>query len=278
MVQPMLTGHSRWSGADFAGERTTPAMPLSITLASQSPQRVALIARLGLEVAVQPSGVDEAAVAVPADPAGQVLALARAKAEAVARCRPEALVLGADTLVALDREVLGKPDSPEAATAMLRRLAGRRHAVLTGVALIVPAGAALPAGTRRSLDSAGAMPWAGGPALRLHRGPDGEGHTLTAVVSSTVTFRPLAADQIAAYVQTGEPLDKAGAYGIQGAGSRLVASLAGCFTNVVGLPLCAVAALLQAGTGRSIPCPGDPACRMEGAEGCLCWQVPPPAR
>lgn len=215
-----------------------------LVLASQSPQRIALLARLGLDVLVQPSGVDETVIPLPTHPTEQVLALARRKAEEVARSRTHSLVLGADTLVAIDGGSLGKPDGPTAATAMLRQLAGRSHAVHTGIALVVP---------EEYQDVA-----------------DGHPSTLTATMSSVVTFHPLDDEQIAVYVQTGEPLDKAGAYGIQGHGSRLVATLDGCFTNVVGLPLCAVAALLSTATGQRITCPADPGCRVTGERRCLC--------
>lgn len=215
-----------------------------LVLASQSPQRSALIARLHLDVTIRPSEVDEAAATLPAEPTEQVRLLARMKAVDVARRHPDRLVLGADTLVALDGQALGKPGTAGAATAMLRRLAGRAHSVHTGLALVVPAG--YPAAT------------------------DGRPTTLSATVSSVVTFRPLDEEQIAAYVQSGEPLDKAGAYGIQGLGSRLVAGLDGCFTNVVGLPLCAVAALLTTATGRAMTCPGDSGCRIGGEYRCHC--------
>jgi len=217
-------------------------VPLQIVLASQSPQRSGLLSRLGLNVLVQPSDVDEAFIAVPADPLEQVYLLAQAKAAAVARHFPQHIVLGADTLVELEGSVLGKPGSPSLATAMLRRLSGRRHMVHTGLALVLPEEC-------RTAD---------------------QSRTLTAIVSSTVTFHQLDDEQIAAYVQTGEPLNKAGAYGLQGSGSQLVASLSGCFTNVVGLPLCAIAKLLTAATGQPVLCPADAGCRAAGEEDCLC--------
>ncbi len=242
--------------------------PLPITLASGSPQRRALIARLGLEVTIQPSMVDEEQLAVPDDPAEKVRALALAKALDVALTRPSATVLGADTLVALSGAVLGKPGTDRTAAVMLRRLSGRAHVVLTGLAVIT----ALPNDTGR-VDAASLV---GGIEQGRQIVPDlqvtlsGERCALTAVVASTVEFHHLSDGAIAAYVQTGEPLDKAGAYGIQGEGSRLVASLTGCFTNVVGLPLCAVAALLSAVGGHTIACPADPDCRLGGVPCCHC--------
>ena len=217
-------------------------VPLRIVLASQSPQRRTLINRLDVDVVIQASDVDEAIIAVPADPAEQVRVLAQAKAAAVAQHYPRHIVLGADTLVDLDGSVLGKPGNPALATAMLRLLSGRRHFVHTGLALFLPE--ACSAACPRSV--------------------------LTATVSTAVSMHPLTDEQIGAYVQTGEPLNKAGAYGIQGSGSRLVASLSGCFTNVVGLPLCAVTRLLTGATGQPVFCPADDGCRVGGNVGCLC--------
>jgi septum formation protein len=222
-------------------------MTLQLVLASQSPQRIALIARLGFDVLVQPSGVDETLEALSADPADLALALARLKAEAVAKRHPACLVLGADTLVALDGRALGKPDGATAAQAMLRQLSGRSHAVHTGLALVVPEASRVVDGRH--------------PA------------TLGATISSVVTFHQLADEQIATYIQTGEPFEKAGAYGIQGYGGRLVARLDGCFTNVVGLPVCAVATLLTAATGQTVQCPVDGGCRIGGEPRCLCLKT-----
>ena len=126
---------------------------------------------------------------------------ALAKAEAVAR--PGHVTLAADTVIELDGERIGKPGGPDDAVAMLRRLAGRDHVVRTEVALV---GAA--------------------------------GRRLTFAVRSTVAMKPAADAAIRAYVATGEPLDKAGAYALQGEGASLVAWYDGCYTNVVGLPLC----------------------------------------
>lgn len=144
-------------------------------------------------------------------PSDYVLRLARAKAEAVGGAGE--LTLGADTTVALDRELLGKPGDADEARAMLRRLSGRPHHVTTGVALHLGAD--------------------------LLGGPD----TLTAVITTQVTFAPLTDAQIDWYVDTGEPMDKAGGYGIQGLGALLVVTIQGNYSNVVGLPLPAVADL-----------------------------------
>ena len=138
--------------------------------------------------------------------------LARRKVTAVSSTRPDAIVLAADTIVVLDGGVLGKPRDEHDARAMLFRLAGREHVVHTAVAI---------------------------------DGPGGEGRAGTSgIETTTVRFRPLDTAEIAAYVATGEPLDKAGAYGIQGYGAALVESVHGCFFNVMGLPVTRVLALI----------------------------------
>ncbi len=171
-----------------------------LVLASASPRRRELLAALGLAPAVRPAAVDETPLA--GEPAADcVLRLARAKAEAAAN--PGELVLAADTLVVLDGEILGKPAGADEAAAMLARLAGRDHLVLTGVAV-------------RDADA---------------------GATAGAVESTRVTLGSLDAPRISAYVATGEPLDKAGAYAIQGLGALFVERIDGNYSNVVGLPL-----------------------------------------
>jgi septum formation protein len=140
-----------------------------------------------------------------------VARLALQKARAVAARRGAGIVLGADTVVVVDGQALGKPSSSSDAAAMLRRLRGRVHEVTTGLAVV---------------DAA-----TGREAVRT--------------VTSRVAMRPYSDAEIDAYVATGEPLDKAGAYAIQGAGGTLVAGLEGSRTNVVGLPLSATAALLE---------------------------------
>ena len=189
---------------------------LPLVLASGSPRRRELLARLGLTFEVVPSDADETwPLAEPPGRAAEIIA-AR-KAEAVAESRPDALVLGADTVVVLDGEVLGKPPTPEAARATLRRLAGREHTVYTGLAL-------------------------------AHGG-----RTVTAHEATAVRFGPLAEDEIAAYVATGSPMDKAGAYGIQDdLGSLFVAGLTGDYFNVVGLPLHRLYATLKAHFGDAV--------------------------
>jgi septum formation protein len=152
-------------------------------------------------------------------------ALALAKARDVAdRVAPPAVVLGADTVVVLDGRPLGKPASVDDARAMLTALAGRAHEVVTGVAVV-------EAGT---------------------------GRARTATVSTRVVMRPYAPAEIAAYLATDEPWDKAGAYAVQGEGARLVARVDGCYTNVVGLPIRTTARLLGE-LGLTVPEGGGPA-------------------
>ncbi len=172
---------------------------------------------LGVAHRAEPSGVDESALSGEG-PRDQVLRLARAKAEAAAsRAAGDLLVVGADTLVVLGGRVLGQPRDPAEAASMLRELAGRTHAVLTGLCLLRPC-----------------WPPAAGCA------------------ESRVTFHPMTAREIAWYVGTGEPLDKAGAYAAQGVGAAFLAAIEGSFHNVVGFPVDLFARLLpQVGLGLS---------------------------
>jgi septum formation protein len=185
-----------------------------LVLASASPRRQALLDQLGLQFEVRPSQVEE--VLEPGVPAPALATrLALAKARDVARglgAGPPAVVLGADTLVVLDGHPLGKPGSRAQAAAMLRTLRGRGHEVVTAVA-----------------------------GIRTDTGRE-----LTAVVTSRVIMRAWDDARIAAYVATGEPDDKAGAYAVQGAGGEMVERVEGCYANVVGLPLRTTARLLRA--------------------------------
>ena len=174
-----------------------------LVLASQSPRRRSLLSRLGLSFSTQPSDVDEH-IPEGTEPANAVERLALRKADAVAPHHPDALTLAADTIVVLDAEILEKPTDEADASAMLRRLSGRTHTVYTGLALIHPA-------SERAVHT----------------------HEATAV-----TFAKMSDDEIAAYVRTGSPLDKAGAYGIQDdLGALFVSRVEGDYYNVVGLPL-----------------------------------------
>jgi len=178
---------------------------LGLVLASASPRRSDLLAGLGLRFEVRVADVDESPV--PRErPADLVERLAGAKAAEVGATRRE-VVVAADTVVVVDDEALGKPVDRDDAARMLRRLGGRTHEVLTGV------------------------------AVRLGARLD------TTVVSTDVTFRPLTEGDIAWYVATGEPLDKAGAYAIQGAGGLFVEKIVGSYHNVVGLPLAQLASM-----------------------------------
>jgi septum formation protein len=179
-----------------------------LILASQSPRRAELLSRLGLEFEIRPAEIDESYLGheMPADHAER---LAREKAIAIARVEPEALVIGSDTIVIIDDDVLGKPRDPAEAVRMLRRLADREHQVYTAVAV----------------------------AYR--------GRTESALEAVRVRFRPLDDRECEEYVATGEPLDKAGAYGIQGFGSALVESIDGDYFAVMGLPVVRTLALLR---------------------------------
>ncbi|NVI97883.1 septum formation inhibitor Maf [Myxococcus sp. AM009] len=178
-----------------------------LVLASASPRRRELLSQLDLRFTVLAADIDETPRAGEAAEA-YVGRLAREKARVVASRHPGAWVLAADTTVALGAELLGKPRDAEEAQAMLTRLSGRTHDVYTGVAL---------AGR----------------------------HEETLVVRTRVTFRALSAGELSWYAHSGEPLDKAGAYAIQGRGGFLVASVEGSTSNVVGLPLGETVALLE---------------------------------
>ncbi|MHB8647695.1 MAG: Maf family protein [Thermomicrobiales bacterium] len=180
-----------------------------LILASASPRRRDLLGMLGIPFLVDPSGADET-VPAGATPEAIVQLLALVKAREVAARHPGAYILGADTLVIVDGLILGKPTDAADAARMLRLLRGRTHWVPTGVALIAPGGA-----------------------------------ETVLVETATVTMHPYTDVAISAYLATGEPFDKAGAYAVQGAGGALVASVEGCYTTVVGFPLCRVAALLR---------------------------------
>jgi septum formation protein len=184
-----------------------------LILASASPRRAALLQQLGVAHVVRAADIDEQRL--PGEPVQAcVLRLARAKAAVVRDALPPAqrataCVLGADTAVVLDDEMLGKPHTREPALAMLRRLSGREHRVLTGIALWSTAGCDV------------------------------------AMSESAVRFRALDDDECARYWQSGEPCDKAGAYAIQGRAAAFIAELRGSYSGVMGLPLFETAELLR---------------------------------
>ena len=171
-----------------------------IILASRSPRRAELLRQIGLEFEVRPSEVEEPKI-TQAAPAIAVQELALAKAKAVASTLDEGLVIGADTVVVIDQDAIGKPKNNAHAIQILTRLSGNRHDVITGVAL---------------LDRDREIVWA---------------------EETAVYFRKLRQSEILEYVRSGETLDKAGAYGIQGRAVAFVERIEGCYTNVVGLPL-----------------------------------------
>ncbi len=178
-------------------------------LVSTSPRRAEILSAIGIPFHVIPP-VGEIEETRSGDPEEITVANARAKAESIGRS-DEPVLLAGDTLVVAGGEVLGKPSGPEEARRMLRLLSGRRHRVVTGLYAVTGRGGRA-AGTAENTD---------------------------------VWFRDLSDAEIEAYVATGESLDKAGAYGIQGIGSLLVSRIEGCYFNVVGLPLARVLRLLR---------------------------------
>ncbi|MCI1986731.1 MAG: Maf family protein [Lactobacillus sp.] len=181
-----------------------------LILASQSPRRQELLTRITPDFSVCPATIDERALPLLPPPA-YVQSLAQAKAAAVAKTHPEAIVVAADTMVVWQGQLLGKPADRVAAATMLQELSGQTHQVLTGLAVFFP-----------------------------------DGRRQATVVTTAVTFWPLSQAAINAYLATGEYQDKAGAYGIQGQGALLVRALQGDYYNVVGLPISTLARLLAA--------------------------------
>jgi septum formation protein len=189
-------------------------MELPLVLGSGSPRRRELLARAGIAFEVLPADIDESA-RDGEEPAAFALRLAREKAQAVATrvgATPRRLVLGADTIVVIDGDVLGKPVDAEDAVRLLGRLVGREHRVYTAVAVLAS---------------------------------DRIEHAATCVVASGVAMRAAGEDEIRRYVATGEPLDKAGAYAAQGEGRRFIARIEGSESNVIGLPIDETLALLR---------------------------------
>lgn len=184
---------------------------LRLVLASESPRRKTLLESVGISPVVVPSGVDEDEQSQDMSPGDLVKTLARRKIRKVAAGRPNDYVLGGDTIVYIDGKVLGKPQGKEEAVEMLRRIRGRTHEVYTGVALYEPLG-------RTVLDDYDA---------------------------TFVTMRNMDEEEIRWYVETGEPMDKAGSYALQGIGGFFVTKVDGDFSSVVGLPLPKVYDLLR---------------------------------
>jgi septum formation protein len=184
-----------------------------LILASASPRRRELLTQAGFTFRIHPAHIPEDP-RPEEDPIAYVCRLAREKAEAVykqlAPTEPDIVVLGADTTVTIDREILGKPESVEDAARILRTLSGRTHRVITGVSLV--------------------------SAERAE----------TAAEVTAVQFLSVSAAEIDAYIATGEPMDKAGAYAIQGHAARWIPRIDGCYFNVVGLPISLVATMINA--------------------------------
>ena len=182
-----------------------------LVLASRSQRRIDILRRLEFEFEVMPAADDVEGSASSRDPFERPVECARLKADDVANRRPEALCIGADTVVIQDGVALGKPESDDEAQRFLRLLSGRTHTVVTGLAL------------RRLSD----------------------GLELTASEKTKVRFCNLTDDEITRYVNSGEGRDKAGSYGVQGFGAALVESIDGCYYNVVGLPVALLFHLLK---------------------------------
>ena len=179
-----------------------------VVLASSSPRRRELLTLIGIPHTVSPADIDETPFAGE-QPQPHAERLARGKATVVAAREPNALIVAADTIVVVDGDILGKPRDEAEAARMLRRLSGRDHIVMTGVA----------------------AQW--------------RGRIRSDVVQVGVTFRSLSDDDIARYIRTGEPMDKAGAYGIQGYGATIVDRVDGDYFAVMGLPLNRLVRLLE---------------------------------
>ncbi|MDE7399792.1 MAG: Maf family protein [Oscillospiraceae bacterium] len=179
-------------------------------LASQSPRRRELLGFICSEFEVIPA-VGEEIIPEKATPAEAVLALSRQKAEEIAAKFPNETVIGADTVVSIDGEILGKPRDEQDAVDMLKRLSGRVHSVFTGVCVVFP-----------------------------------DGRAENFAEETKVEFYPLSEREIADYIATGDPMDKAGAYGIQERGAKNVKGIVGDFYNVMGLPVSRLYRILNA--------------------------------
>jgi MAF protein len=206
-----------------------------LILASASPRRRQLLSLLGVPFVIKAAAVDETPLPGEA-PSEMVLRISRAKASAMPDIGPDELVVAADTTVVLEGQVLGKPADAEEAVQMLRRLRGRPHLVYTGLALWHPA-------SRRMVFELG---------------------------QSRVWMRAYDEEEIAGYVASGDPLDKAGAYAIQDRGFDPVSRVEGCWLNVMGLPLCHLSRGL-AHAGVVVPAIVPRACQAFSQQGCTIW-------
>ena len=196
-----------------------------LILASASPRRQELLRNAGISFTVQPADVDETPLAGES-PRECAERLAREKALAVWRARPQDLVLGADTIVDVNETILGKPLDADDAARMLRLLSGCVHRVITGVCLVKPV-------------VGGQWP------VASHSEPSPAPEIRTDSETTLVTMSEMSDAEIQAYVATGEPMDKAGAYAIQGLASRWIPRIEGDYSNVVGLPVAMVFRMLR---------------------------------
>lgn len=213
---------------------------MNLILASASPRRRELLQAAGIPFTAQPTDIPE----IPVDreaPRAFAERLAREKAQAIAHRHPHEAVLGADTVVVVDGLILGKPEDAADALRMLRLLSGKTHEVITAVCVIAPsptrASSIEPATGNRQLPT----------EHQLATGDRQPATALPDVRSETtqVTFAPLSDADIESYILTGEPMDKAGAYGIQGVASRWIPRIVGDYSNVVGLPVALVYRMLK---------------------------------
>jgi septum formation protein len=194
-----------------------------LILASASPRRQELLRNAGIPFTVQPADINETPLAGES-PRECAERLAREKALAVSQSNPQQCVLGADTIVVVDDVILGKPSDAEDAARMLRLLSGRTHLVITGVCMVGPVD---------SGQSVASGQWSVASNIK------------NASETTLVTFCELSDDEIGFYVATGEPMDKAGAYAIQGVASRWIPRIEGDYSNVVGLPVALVYRMLR---------------------------------
>src|SRR3984885_11178604 len=203
-----------------------------LVLASASPRRQELLRNAGISFTVNPADIDE--TPLPGEsPRECAELLAREKALAVWSMRPQDLVLGADTIVVVDETILGKPVNAHDAARMLRLLSDRVHRVITGVCLIGPVAGEMAPDAARSQSSSQEERRTENRELR------------TASETTLVTMSTLSEDEIRDYVATGEPMDKAGAYAIQGIAARWIPRIQGDYSNVVGLPVALVYTMLR---------------------------------
>ncbi|MBL7202415.1 MAG: septum formation protein Maf [Anaerolineae bacterium] len=208
--------------------------PFPVILASASPRRREFLQRLGIPFQVLAADIEERN-GRDEMPDALVARLSLEKALAVAARHPHAVVIGADTIVTLDQELLGKPADRDEAASMLRRLRDCAHVVYSGVTVCPPDG----------------------------------GEPLTSVVGSTVWMRAYTDDEIDAYVASGDPMDKAGAYAIQNAHFHPVARMEGCYASVMGLPLCELGELLRR-SSVALPLDVPAACSALTGVPCCC--------